>query len=345
MKALALTARRRLELVEIAPPALRLETDVLLQVEQVGICGSDLHYFVEGGIGSQVVQYPFVIGHECSGTVSTTGPSVTRVRPGDLVAVDPAMSCHQCDQCRSGREHTCRRLRFLGCPGESPGCLSEFIVMPEASLYPVTGRLTAIQAALCEPLSIGIYAVRLAQLPPQSAVAILGAGPIGLCVLLAARDAGAGSISMTDRIPERVHSAVRMGADWAGNPDLEDVVAAMLEHHPQGFDVVFECAGQPETLDQALALLRPGGRLVVVGIPRTPRVSFSIDLLRRKEITITNVRRQNRCVAPAIESVASGRANVESLVTHRFPPEQAQAAFEMVEAYRDGVLKATIGFA
>jgi L-iditol 2-dehydrogenase len=361
MKAVALTSLRRLELRDLPAPAIRTDHEVLLQVRRVGVCGSDLHYFQQGRIGNRVVEFPFLIGHECSGTVLEAGAGVTRVKPGDEVAVDPAMSCHACDQCLAGREHTCRQLRFLGCPGEAEGCLSELLVLPEACLYPTRGQLTLDQAVLCEPFSIGLYATRLAGIAPAgeagrsgssrsegagpgAAIGILGAGPIGLCVLLAARAVGAGPVFMTDRIAERVEFARRLGASWVGNPDDQPVVAAIQQLHPAGLDAVFECAGQPDTLDQAVALLRPGGTLAIVGIPQADRVSFPIDHLRRKEITIVNVRRQNQCVEPAMRLVAGGHARVDALLTHRFRPERAQEAFELVESYRSGVIKAVIEF-
>jgi L-iditol 2-dehydrogenase len=332
---------RKLATVEAPKPQIGAANEVLLKVERVGICGSDLHYFETGRIASRVALWPFVLGHECAGTVLEVGGQVSRVKPGDPVAVDPAMSCFQCDQCLQGRPHTCRKLRFLGCPGEAEGCLSEFIVMPENCLYPTRGQLTPEQAALCEPLSIGIYAVKLSQTQGGMDVGILGSGPIGLCVLLAVKPT-ARAVFMTDRVNERVAFARQAGAAWVGNPDREPVVKTILEQQPAGLDVVFECAGQQETLDQAVDLLKPGGKLVVVGIPREDRISFHIDSLRRKEISLLNVRRQNQCVQPAIAQVASGAIKVDFLVTHRFRPAQAQQAFELAGMYQDGVIKAMI---
>lgn len=344
MKALALTALRRVEWLEVPMPAVRSPHEVLLQVRCVGICGSDMHYYETGRIATREVQFPFVIGHECSGVVLAVGTAVTRVKLGDEVAVDPAMSCGQCDQCQTGRPHTCRNLRFLGCPGEAPGCLSEFIVMPENSLYRTYRKLNLRQGMLCEPLSIAVYAVRLARLQPGMRVGILGAGPIGLSILLAARQAGAAQVCITDRLDYRVAFGRQHGADWAGNPEREDVVQAILQAAPEGLDVVFECAGQQAALDQGVDLLKPGGTLAIVGIPREDRVSFHIDSLRRKEITLVNVRRQNQCVQAAMDLIAQGAVQPDFLVTHAFGPEQGAEAFELVAGYRDGVIKAVIEF-
>ena len=344
MKALALTALRRMEWMEQPMPELRSPHEVLLQVRCVGICGSDMHYYETGRIGTREVEFPFVLGHECSAVVMAVGAAVRRVKLGDEVAVDPAMSCGGCDQCRAGRPHTCRELRFLGCPGEAPGCLSEYIVMPESSLYRTYRRLNLVQAALCEPLSIAVYAVRLARMQPGMTVGILGAGPIGLSVMLAARQAGASGIWMTDRLEYRVNFALAHGALWAGNVETEEVVSRILNSQPDGLDVVFECAGQQAALDQAVDLLKPGGTLAIIGIPREERVSFLIDSLRRKEITLVNVRRQNQCVQAAMDLVASGAVRPDFMVTHTFGPGQAAAAFELVAGYRDGVIKAMIEF-
>ena len=162
MKAMALTARNEMTPADVPAPEIRNDTDVLLKVRAVGVCGSDVHYYRTGRIGSQVVTYPFRVGHEFAATVQATGRKVGRVKIGDLVAVDPAISCGQCDQCRAGRRHTCRKLLFLGCPGQIEGCLCEYVVMPENCCYPVRPPITPEQAAFAEPLSIGIYAVTLA---------------------------------------------------------------------------------------------------------------------------------------------------------------------------------------
>ena len=344
MKAVVLTDIRKMELRDVPDPQMKGDRDVLLKLDKMGVCGSDVHYYTTGRIGSQVVEFPFVLGHECAATVAEIGPAVKGLKPGDKVAVDPAVVCRDCDQCNGGRENTCRHLLFLGCPGQIAGCLCEYIVMPEDSLFPIDGKITLDQAVLCEPLSIGWYAVQQAQLPANAQIAILGAGPIGLSVLLAARATGVQSTCITDRIDARVQIARRGGASWIGNADTSDVVEGILKEHPLGVDAVFECAGEQEAIDQAVELLKPGGKLMLIGIPRVERIFFTIDRIRRKEITIINVRRQNSCVQPAIDMVASGKVDVDFMITHRFNLEQTQQAFDLVEAYDDGVIKAMIDF-
>lgn len=342
MKAAVLTGIRRMEVREVPDPKIQRETDVLLKIEKVGVCGSDVHYFETGRIGSQVVKFPFIVGHECAATVVAVGDAVRHVKIGEQVVVEPAVPCHRCDQCNKGRENTCFNMRFLGTPGQGDGCLSEFIVMPDECCLPILGRISIEQGVLCEPLAIGVYTVEQARLWPSADVAILGAGPIGLSCMVAAQAEGVRACYLTEKIDERVETARKGGAAWVGNPLKEDVVAAILKQQPLGMDVAFECAGQQSTIDQAIDLLKPGGKLMLVGIPREDRVSFAIDKIRRKEITIVNIRRQNRCTQKAIDLVASGKIQADFMVTHRFKLDRIQEAFELVAGYRDGVVKAMI---
>jgi len=342
MKAVALTGIRQMEVMDVPEPSIKRDSDVLLKVEMVGVCGSDMHFYETGRIGSEVVEYPFIVGHECAATVNAIGSSVTRVKVGDRAAVEPAIACHNCDQCKQGRENTCRNIKFLGCPGQVEGCLCEYIVMPEDCCFPVGDRLTLAQAVLCEPLAIAVYAVKQTRLRESADIAILGAGPIGLSCLVTAKAGNARTCYVTEKVKERVEVAAKSGATWVGNPNEEDIVKEILERQPAGIDAVFECAGQQETLDQAVELLKPGGKLMLIGIPRIERISFVIEKMRRREITLVNVRRQNKCTQNCIDLIASGKINVDFMATHRFKLEQTQEAFDMVAGYRDGVVKAMI---
>lgn len=343
MRCIQLTSLRHMHLTEKPRPVIANPGDVLIRIGAVGVCGSDVHYYTTGRIGSQVVQYPFAVGHECAGTVEAVGPAVKNLRPGDRVAVDPAMPCFACDQCRAGRHHTCRHMRFLGCPGQAEGCLCDAIVMPETSCFVMPEALTMEQGALIEPLCIGAYAVRLAGDVRGRTLAIQGSGPIGLSVLLAARQAGATRIYVVDPIAARRALAQQCGATWTCAPE-KTLVADLLAREPAGLDLIFECCGQQSALDQALELLKPGGRLMLIGIPETDRVSFSIDLLRRREIDIQNVRRQNDCVAAGLALVQNFPRETTSMITHRFPAARTAEAFELVAGYQDGVVKAMVSF-
>jgi L-iditol 2-dehydrogenase len=282
------------------------------------------------------------VGHEGAGIVEKVGDKVTRVKPGDRIAIDPALPCFNCDQCKAGRFHTCRKLKFLGCPGQAEGCLSEYIVMPDTSCFIIPDNLTLEDAALSEPLTIGVYAVNLAQTKPGMDIAILGCGPIGLSVLAALKVNAPGKIFVTDKLDYRLDLAKKEGVVYAGNPLKTDIVKEVSATNPTLMDMVFECCGQQDTADQALEILKPGGKLVQIGIPEFDKFSFSADLMRRKEICIQNVRRQNESLHECLELMQNNKINAKHWVTHRFKLADCKEAFDLVAGYADGVVKAMI---
>jgi L-iditol 2-dehydrogenase len=315
---------------------------VLIRIKTVGVCGSDIHYYTSGRIGSQVVQFPFIIGHEAAGVVEKTGKCVTGVKPGQKIAIDPAVSCGHCDQCKTGRENTCRELLFLGCPKQLEGCLCEYIVLNEKSCFLIKESMTFEQATLSEPLAIGVYSVERSMLPAKANVAILGVGPIGMSVFHVLRTKNVGDIFITDKIKERLAFSKMLNPRWAGNPDHSDIVKEISNIEPLLLDVVFECSGDPVAIKQCVQLLKPGGNLVIVGITEVDEVSFPIHELRRKEITIVNIRRQVHCTQKAIDLLAEGKINMDAMATHHFSLDETSKAFDLVENYRDGVMKAMI---
>lgn len=344
MKSMALTGIRQMEMREVEKPVLSESKDVLIKMKTIGVCGSDVHYYTTGKIGSQVVQYPFPVGHEGAGMVVAVGEEVTRVKPGDRIAIEPAMPCWECDQCKAGRPHTCRNLKFLGCPGQAEGCLSEYIIMPETSCFPINEKMSYDEAALSEPLAIGVYAVKQSISMNGARVGILGFGPIGMSVMMAAQASGAEKIYVSDKIEDRLKIAAQIGAAGIANAQTQQVEEEILGLEPGGLDVVFECCGQQEALDNAFNLLKPGGKVMIIGIPEFDRWSMPVDDGRRKEITIQHVRRQNESLEETLEGLASGKFDVSAMPTHRFSFEDTQKAFELVTGYKDGVMKAMIDF-
>ena len=339
-----LTGIRQMEMRDIPEPALVNSNDVKIKMSVLGICGSDIHYYTQGQIGTQKVQYPFTVGHEGAGEVVEVGKSVKRVKPGDIIAIEPAMPCWECDQCLAGRHHTCRKLRFLGCPGQAEGCLMEYIVMPETSCFPLKGMLTPDHGSISEPLAIGVYAVKKSGGVKGLNIGIFGFGPIGMSVMLAARTKGVGNIYVTDRIDDRLVIARKEGALVAGNPDKENIVKKILNEEKPGIDIAFECCGKQEAFDQAIELLKPGGKLVVVGIPEFDNWTMDVETTRRREISLQFIRRQVDCVEEALELMEDGEINIDNMVTHRFPFAMTKEAFDLVTEYRDGVMKAMIDF-
>jgi L-iditol 2-dehydrogenase len=342
MQAIMLTGIEKMEIREVPEPVLANATDVKIKMKVVGVCGSDIHYFLNGRIGSQIVDFPFTLGHECAGEVVETGSGVTGLVPGDRIAIEPAMPCMKCDQCNAGRPHTCHKLRFLGCPGQAEGCLSEYIVMPESSCFRIPDNMSYDEAVISEPLAIGVYAVRQAMPVEGLKAGILGFGPIGMSVMLASISGGTEKVYVTDRIGRRTGMALENGAVWAGNPDRDDVTGEIMDKEPGGLDVIFECCGKQEAMDQAVDLIKPGGKILIVGIPEFDNWAFSADKLRRKEISLVNIRRQNHALEETLDMLSSGRINVKPMVTHRFSLERTDDAFKLVSCYGDGVMKAMI---
>ena len=342
MKSMMLTGIRQMEMKDTEKPVIMKDTDVLIKMKVVGVCGSDVHYYTQGRIGSQIVKYPFTVGHEGAGIVEKTGRSVTNVKPGDRIAIEPAMPCFDCDQCRAGRHNTCRRLKFLGCPGQAAGCLSEYIVIPHTSCLSIPDGMILDEAAISEPLSIGLYALNQSKPVTNADIGILGVGPIGTSVLLSARAAGTGRIFVSDKLDYRLYMAESSGASLAVNTGKVNIVKKMEDYIPDGLDIIFECCGQQDAMDEAIEMIKPGGKIIIVGIPEFDNWILKTDKIRRKEITLINIRRQNHTAPAALKMISDKQVNVSNMVTHRFGFEHTKEAFDMVSEYKDGVLKAMI---
>lgn len=341
MKSLYLTGIQRFEFAD-APRPDAPGGWARVRMRFVGICGSDIHYYEAGRIGDQVVRYPFVLGHEGSGQVlDATG----RHEAGLPVYVEPAMPCHNCDQCLEGRENTCRSLKFLGNPLESPGCMSEEVALPAECLVPIPAWMGLDEAVLLEPLSIGVYAVMRSRSPRGARAAVVGAGPIGMSVLLALSELEPRWITVSEPVEARRRAAQALGAGQAFVPGPDGAAAEVFEASGGGVDVAFECCGTQEAVDDAMRMVRPGGTVVLIGISERPdRMTYDSHLWRRRELTVMSIRRQNRCVERAISLLGKRRDAARLLVTHRFRPEQAGEGFELVRNRADGVIKALLSF-
>ena len=295
----------------------------LVRVTAVGLCGSDLHWFTEGGIGDARLERPLVVGHEAAGVIEG-GPD-----HGRRVAIDPAVPCERCDTCRSGRRNLCPAVRFAG-HGLVDGALREFLTWPADLLHPVPDSLSDVDAAMLEPLGVAVHALDLAHLRVGGSVAVVGCGPIGLLLVQLARSAGAGTIVATDPLDHRVEAARRYGADVAHRSGTADGLRGV------DADVVFEVAGNDAAVEAALTAARPGARVVLVGIPDEDRTSFPASIARRKGLTLALSRRMNDVYPRALRLVEQGRIDVASLVTHRFPLRRVADAFGTAVA-RDGL--------
>ena len=341
MKTIVLTGIGKFEQREAPKPA-PAKGEVLVRIRCVGICGSDVHYWSQGRIGSQVVKYPFVIGHECVGEVSELGKGVTGLNPGQRVTIEPAVSCGQCEHCRIGRHNICPNVRFLGTPPVG-GAFREFLSMPHENVFSLPDNISLEEGVVLEPFTIGVYSVILSSLLPGDTVAIMGCGPIGLSTLLAVKVAGAGQILATDLIDDRLAVASEMGADFTCNASKGAAVDFIMEETKgRGADISFEAAGEQAAVSDAVASTRIGGKCVIIGIPAKGTIEIDVDIARRREIPIINVRRQNHSTARAITLASNGNVSLERMFTHRFKPEKISEAFELVSQRKDGVIKAVI---
>ena len=342
MKAARLYAARDMR-VETVPRPEPGEGELLIRVRAVGVCGSDIHYFADGGIGVTKVTEPHALGHEFSGEVVGLGPGVEGPPVGTRVAVEPAISCGHCESCEEGNPNICPQVQFVSTPPLG-GSLVEYLVHPAELVFPMPDNMDYADGAMLEPLGVAIHTVNLAKLRPGDTVAVLGSGPVGLLTLEVARISGAAKAFVTDLEPKRLAAAQRLGADAVLQAGVADPVAWIDElTEGRGVDVVFEAAWAAETVAQAVAMVKPGGLVVIGGIPSgADLISYPASTARRKGLTIKMVRRMKHTYPRSMALVQGGLVDVQSLITHRFPLEASSEAFELVDARADGVIKALI---
>jgi L-iditol 2-dehydrogenase len=341
MKAAFLVSARKIVIEEISMPQVK-EDEVLVRIKSVGICGSDVHYFKEGRIGDQIIKGKFILGHEASGEVVDTGKKVKKFKGGERVFIEPGISCGRCEFCIRGKPNLCPSVKFLGTPPVM-GAMAEYVVMPESNLIEIPKELTYDEGILAEPLAIGIYGVSLSGLIVGDEVAILGAGPIGLSVLFACKSGGASKILVTELIKERARAAEILGADAVFLADKTDATNEILKGTGlRGVDVSYECAGKPETCNQAIATSRIGGKAVIFGIPAEDKICLDPHLMRKKELTLYNVRRSAFTTKISLDLMAKKQIDFSSIITHRFPLGKYEDALTMVSEYREGVIKAVV---
>jgi L-iditol 2-dehydrogenase len=298
--------------------------EALVRVTAVGICGSDLHWYAESGIGDAILSRPLVLGHEAAGVIAD-GP-----RAGQRVAIDPSVPCGACEACALGRGHLCPTVRFLG-HSTTDGAMRELIAWPVANLVPLPDSIDDPAGAMLEPLGVAIHALRLARVRPGDTVGVFGCGPIGLLLIQLARAAGATMVVATDRLPHRVAAASGLGAIAAlvaGGAERETLLRAT---GGRGVDAAIEIAGDDDAIDAAIALARPAATVVVAGIPAGDHATITASVARRKGLDLRFSRRMAHTYPQAIALVEAGLVNVGAVVSHRF----ALADFD--EAFRTAV--------
>lgn len=316
--------------------------EVQVRVDHVGICGSDLHAYSEGGIGDLACNYPMVLGHEPAGTIVKTGAGVTGWAPGDRAALEPAVYCYHCEFCRSGHHNVCSHIRFRSLPGD-PGFFREYVNLGADALVPIPPSLSTLHATMVEPLAVALHSMKFIDIRLGETVAVFGAGPIGLLTIVCLKLAGAGRIWSVEPVAHRRELACRLGADVALDPQAIDPSRQiLLETGNRGVDVAVDCAAKGDSMNHSIRAARNAGRVVLTGIPRETLVHLEISAMRRKELALFNVRRSNHESETARDLLATHLDRFAPMVTHTRRLEDVAPAFAQLERYEDGVGKLVI---
>lgn len=339
MQAAELTAPRTFHMTEmsIEDPG---PGEVQVRIQAIGVCGSDVHAYSEGAVGSTPNVYPMLLGHEPSGEIVKTGSGVAGLAPGDRGALEPALYCYHCEYCLSGHHNVCANIRFLSNPTH-PGFFRELINLPAVNFRPIPADMPFAEAALHEPLAIAIHSLRLASIRLGETVAVIGAGPIGLLTIAALRAAGASRIWAVEPVAHRRELARAIGAYAVFEPD-EAVKEILNATGQRGVDCAIDCAAMEHTTGQAIELVRNAGRIAITGIHSIPSVPMDGSTMRRKELTIFNVRRSNHETEEALALLNENPSWFAPLLTHTRSLDQIGEAFEIASHYRDGVGKMMI---
>ena len=330
-------------LKEIPVPETK-EKEVLVQIEYVGICGSDVHYFHTGCCGSYKVDLSqdFMLGHECAGTVVKVGEGVKDLKVGDRVALEPGITCGKCEFCKSGHYNLCPDVVFLATPPVQ-GCYEQFIAFPEDMCFKLPDNVSTLEGCLIEPLSVGFHAANQGEVGVGDTVMILGSGCIGLVTMLACKAHGAGQIIVADLVDARLEKAKELGATTVINSKNTDVFKEVERlTNGRGADVVFETAGSPVTIAQTPFLVRRGGTITLVGLASQEEITYNFAQIMDKEATIKSVFRYRNIYPKAIAAVSSGAIDVKKIVTHEFDLDHIQEAFDEAVNNKTDLVKAVI---
>ncbi|MGB6726309.1 MAG: alcohol dehydrogenase catalytic domain-containing protein [Terracidiphilus sp.] len=311
--------------------------EVQVRVEAVGVCGSDLHAYREGAVGSTPNIYPMVLGHEPAGVIVKTGAGVSGLAAGDRGALEPALYCYHCEFCLTGHHNVCANIRFLSNPGH-PGFFREVVNLPVANFRPIPANMGFDAATLAEPLAIAMHSLRLTSIRRGETVVVIGAGPIGLMTIAALRAAGAGGVWAVEPLAHRRELALAIGAGAALEPE-EAIEEILIATGQRGVDCAIDCAAGAETVNQAVMLARNAGRVAITGIPSTRNVAMDGSAMRRKELTIFNVRRSNHETGEALELLRANAAWFTPVLTHSRSIDRIDDAFAIASQYCDGVGK------
>lgn len=316
--------------------------EVQVRIDAVGICGSDLHSYAEGGVGDTPCRYPMVLGHEPAGVVVKTGPGVSGWAAGDRAAFEPAIYCYHCEFCRTGHHNVCANLRFMSMPGD-PGFFRDHANIPARNLVAIPAEVSAPAATIIEPLAVVLHSMKFVTLGPSETAAVFGAGPIGLMTVICLKLAGAGRVWAVEPVAARRQLARQAGADAALDPGAIDPSQEILrDTGGRGVDVAIDCASTGGSTNHCLRATRNAGRVVITGIPVEREVPLEFSPMRRKELAVYTVRRSNHETEAARDLLTANLARFTAMITHTQPLENIAEAFHQVGRRADGVGKLII---
>jgi L-iditol 2-dehydrogenase len=327
MKAALMTEPGKISMVKRPIPQLK-DNEVLVKIEHVGLCGSDIHYYEHGRIGDFVVEKPIILGHEVAGTIVEVGKDVETLKKGDLVALEPGITCGKCEFCKTGRYNLCPDVEFLATPPYD-GAFVEYIAYPADMCFKLPEGMDTVEGALIEPLAVGFHAANQAGAQIGETAVVLGAGCIGLVTLMSLMARGVKEVYITDLIDIRLKKAEEIGAKKALNAREVDIVEEIMNlTDNQGVDIVIDTAGSKVTAQQTVELVKRGGRIVLVGMAANPVFEFDFGKLQAKEALLNTVFRYRNIYPAAIKAVGDKLIDVKQIVTDTFGFSQIQEAIE-----------------
>ena len=321
------------------------DDEVLVKLEYVGICGSDMHYYETGAIGDYVVKPPFVLGHEPGGTVVEVGSNVKHLKVGDRVALEPGKTCGHCEFCRQGKYNLCPDVVFFATPPVD-GVFQEYVAHEAALCFKLPDNVSTLEGALIEPLAVGFHAANQGEAHAGQTAVVMGAGCIGLVSMMALKAEGVSRVYVVDVMQKRLDKALELGADGVINGKDEDAVEAVRKlTEGAGCDLVIETAGTEITTRQAIHMAKKGANIVLVGYSKTGEMTLPMSLVLDKELTFKTVFRYRHIYPMAIDAVAAGKVNLKGIVTNIFDFDDIQNAMDKSVSDKANIVKAVVKIA
>ena len=318
------------------------DDEVLVKLEYVGICGSDLHYYETGAIGDYVVEPPFVLGHEPGGTVVEVGKNVTHLKAGDRVALEPGKTCGHCEFCKTGRYNLCPDVVFFATPPVD-GVFQEYVAHEADLCFKLPNNVSTLEGALIEPLAVGFHAAIQGDAHLGQKAVVMGAGCIGLVSMMALKARGVSEVYVVDIMEKRLKKALELGADGVINGAEENVEQKIRQiTDGRGVDLVIETAGTEITTRQAISIAKKGSNIVLVGYSKSGEMTLPMSLVLDKELTFKTVFRYRHIYPMAIEAVAQGKVNLKGIVTDIFDLDDVQKAMDYSVNNKTDIVKAVI---